>query len=101
MPKARRLGIRHDLFYPDGGEVHQVLSGDNAFVIISGGSFADFHDKVCFRELIRDACIRAPHTIPIQDHLSPSKTLASGYIKKITQKCKKITAFIVNCPFVA
>ena len=82
MPKARRLGIRHYLFYPDGGKVHKVLSGDNAFVIISGGTFADFHDTVCFCDLICDACIRAPHTVRLQDGVrrnsGPSVGLASS-----------------------
>ncbi len=69
-PKAKLLKIRHHIFYPDGGTVRQVVTGrDNAFIIVSGGTFADFHDKVCFQALIRDACIPAVNTIPKQDPL--------------------------------
>ena len=69
-PKAKLLKIRHHIFYPDGGTVRQVITGrDNAFIIVSGGTFADFHDKVCFQALIRDACIPAVNTIPKQDSL--------------------------------
>ena len=46
VPKARHLGITHSTFHPDGGQLHKVVRGDNAFVIISGGTFAEnFHDK--------------------------------------------------------
>ena len=31
------------------------------------GSFDDFHDKVWFQEVIRNACIHAPHTVPKMD----------------------------------
>ena len=69
-PKAKLLKIPHQVFYPDGGTVRQVVTGrDNAFIIVSGGTFADFHDKVCFQGLIRDACIPAVNTIPKQDPL--------------------------------
>ncbi len=81
--KARLLRIPHNVFYPDEGQVHHVISGkDNAFVIVSGGTFDNFHDKVCFQELIRDACIPAKNTIPQQDKLrrnsGPSVGLSSS-----------------------
>ena len=82
-PKAKLLQIPHYIFYPDGGKVRHVVSGkDSAFVIVSGGTFDRFHDKVCFQELIRDACIPAKNTIPRQDKLrrnsGPSVGLSSS-----------------------
>ena len=67
-PKAKLLRIQHHVFYPDEGKVRHVVTGnDNAFIIVSGGTFDNFHDKVFFQDLIRDACIPARNTIPKQD----------------------------------
>jgi len=103
VPKAKRLGIRHNQFYPDGGKVHKVLRGDNAFVIISGGTFEDFHEKVCFRDLIRDACIPAPHTIPTQDSVrrnsGPSVGLASSQgTRRSTHDAFAVPSWIKGTP---
>jgi hypothetical protein len=91
-PKAQRLQIPHHIFYSNGGKVRSVVSkGDRAFVIVSGETFEGFHDKVCFQQLIRDACIPAKNTIPKQDALrrnsGPSVGLASsqGTIRSSTQ----------------
>jgi len=82
-PKATLLRIPHHIYYPEGNEVRRVVTGtDNVFVIVSGGTFDEFHDKVCFQDLIRDACIPAKNTIPLQDKLrrnsGPSVGLSSS-----------------------
>ena len=41
----------------------------NVFLLVSGGSFEDFHDKVHFKDLMRDTCIQAPWTILNSDSL--------------------------------
>ena len=90
-PKARLLRIPHHVYYPEGSEVRRVVTGtDNAFVIVSGGTFDEFHDKVCFQDLIRDACIPAKNTIPLQDKLrrnsGPSVGLSSSQGTSRTSK---------------
>jgi hypothetical protein len=82
-PKARLLQIPHHIFFPDGGKVRKVVcTDDNAFVIVSSGTFYNFHDKVCFRDIICDSCILAKNTVPKQDEVrrnsGPSMGLASS-----------------------
>jgi hypothetical protein len=83
IPKAKALQIPHHTFHPDGGKLHKLIRGNNVFIIISGGTFENFHDRVCFRDLIRDSCLPANNTIPkpdagIRGNSGPSVGLASS-----------------------
>jgi len=83
VPQAKQLKVPYQLFIPEGqSKVHKVIDGDNVFLLVSGGSFEDFHDKVHFQDLIRDACIQAPRTVPNLDSLrgnaGPTVGLASS-----------------------
>jgi hypothetical protein len=70
VPQANQLNALSQLFLPDGGhQVHKVIDGENVFLLVSGGSFEDFNDKVHFKDLLRDTCIQAPRTIPNSDSL--------------------------------
>ncbi len=82
IPKAKQLKIPHRMYYPDGGKVHRLVQGENALVLVSGSTLDNFHGKVNFQELIRDACIPAARTIPKQDAVrrnsGPTVGLASS-----------------------
>jgi hypothetical protein len=66
VPKASKAGIPSRLFKSDSSSLQRVVDGPNIFLFQSG-SFENFHEKLCFQELIRDACIPAPHTVPRMD----------------------------------
>ena len=64
--KASKGGIRSRLFDSDSSSLQRMVEGPNIFLFKSG-TFEHFHEKVWFQELIRDACIHAPHTVPRMD----------------------------------
>ena len=64
--KASKAGIPSRLFDCDSSSLQRVVDGPNIFLFKSG-TFEDFHERVWFQELIRDACIHAPHTVPRMD----------------------------------
>ena len=66
VPKAMKASIPHRLFHTDDTRLQRFVDGPNIFLFKSG-SFDHFHEKVWFQELIRDACIHAPHTVPKMD----------------------------------
>ena len=84
IPRAHRRSIPHQLFCPNSGTPEKVVSGDNVFIILSGGTFNNFHEKVCFRQIIRDACIPAVATIVAPDsgrgNSGPTVGLASSQV---------------------
>ena len=62
-----KAGIRSRLFDCHSSSLQRVVDGPNIFLFKSGTFFKDFHERVWFQELSRDACIPAPHTVPRMD----------------------------------
>ena len=54
-------------FGDESTHVQKVVSGDNIFIIQPGNTFENFHDRVCFQDLIRDTCIPGKYTVPPKD----------------------------------
>jgi hypothetical protein len=79
--KASQAGIPHRLFHSNSTELQSVVEGPNIFLFQSG-TFENFHDKVCFEDLIRDACISASHTVPkmdsVRENSGPSVGLSTS-----------------------
>ena len=79
--KASQAGIPHRLFHSNYTELQSVVEGPNIFLFQSG-TFENFHDKVCFEDLIRDACIPARHTVPkmdsVRENSGPSVGLSTS-----------------------
>jgi hypothetical protein len=79
--KASQAGIPHQLFHSTSTELQSVVDASNVFLFQSG-TFENFHEKVCFEELIRDACIPAPHTVPkmdsVRENSGPSVGLSTS-----------------------
>jgi hypothetical protein len=65
---ATKYEIPHRFFVGDEStHIQKIVSGDNIFIIQPGNTFENFHEKVCFQDLIRDTCIPGKYSVPAKD----------------------------------
>jgi hypothetical protein len=80
--RATQKGVQHHTFIDGTTQRQSIIDGENVIILAIGDHdatiFKNFHQEICFQEVMRDTCIPADYTIAQMDNRRQNSGISVG-----------------------
>lgn len=80
--RATQKGVQHHMFIDGTTQRRSIIDGENVIILATGDHeatiFKNFHQDICFQEVMRDTCIPADYTIAQMDNRRQNSGISVG-----------------------